>query len=232
MLPFYRIRVFLFSPLLPCLALAATPSRFELLNGARVVFLGDALVDRAQQFGWLELIITPAFPDRNVTFRNLGWSADTPAGDSRFGLSLLQAGLEPADEGWKQLVKQLEEARPTVVFLGYGMASSFDGPTGLATFKTNYTRLLDTIERISPGARLILLSPLRHQPAPAPFPDPAAHNQQLAPYADAVRDLAAARNARFVSLFTSLKKSATSNGIHLTSPGYQQVAVEIQEQLG
>ena len=26
--------------------------------------------------------------------------ADTPAGDSRFGLSLLQAGHEPPDEGW------------------------------------------------------------------------------------------------------------------------------------
>ena len=223
---------FLLSLFLPCLTLAAKPLPFELRNGDRVVFLGDTLVEREQQFGWLELMLTTAFPDRNITFRNLGWSADTPAGDSRFGLSLLQAGLEPADEGWKQLVKQLEEARPTVVFLGYGMASSFDGTTGLAKFKTNYARLLDTVERISPGARLILLSPLRHQPAPAPFPDPAAHNQQLSVYADAVRDLAASRNARFVSLFTPLKKSATSNGIHLTSPGYQQVTLEIQNQLG
>src|SRR5215510_11439068 len=96
-------------------ALAAKPPPFALTNGDRVVFLGDTLIEREQQFGWLELMLTTAFPERNVTFRNLSWSADTPAGDSRFGLSLLQAGLEPADEGWKQLVKQLEEARPTVV---------------------------------------------------------------------------------------------------------------------
>src|SRR5256885_245808 len=97
------------------------PVPFELAEGDRVVLLGDTLIEREQQFGWIELMLTTSFPDRTITFRNLGWSADTPAGDSRFGLSLLQAGLEPEDEGWKQLVKQLEEARPTVVFVGYGM---------------------------------------------------------------------------------------------------------------
>src|SRR6185369_6378545 len=100
-------------------ACAAKPAAFELKEGERVVFLGDTLIEREQQFGWIELMLTTSFPERNIKFRNLGWSADTPAGDSRFGLSLLQAGLEPEDEGWKQLVKQLEEAKPTVVILGY-----------------------------------------------------------------------------------------------------------------
>src|SRR5258707_8526426 len=114
-------------------------------------------------------MLTTSFPDRNITFRNLGWSADTPAGDSRFGLSLLQAGLEPSDEGWKQLVKQVTEARPTVVLVGYGMANSFEGPEKLAAFRTNYNRLLDTIEKVFPAVRFVLLGPLQHQPAPAPF---------------------------------------------------------------
>src|SRR5688572_24642586 len=100
---------------------------FELKAGDRVVFLGDTVIEREQYSGWIELMLTTRFPDRSITFRNLGWSGDTPAGDSRFGLSLLQAGREPADEGWNQLVKQIEEAKPTVVFVGYGMASSFDG---------------------------------------------------------------------------------------------------------
>ena len=211
---------------------AATQTPFELTDGDRVVFLGDTLIEREQQFGWIELMLTTSFPDRNVTFRNLGWSADTPAGDSRFGLSLLQAGLEPPDEGWKQLVKQLEEARPTVVVIGYGMASSFDGTNGLDKFKTNYHRLLDTIERISPSVRFVLLSPLRHQPAPAPFSDPEAHNRELKAYAEVVRQSAASRNAYFVSLFTELKKSATENGIHPTGAGYREIAQQIQNQLG
>src|SRR5688572_14206356 len=105
---------------------AAEPA-FELKDGDRVVLIGDTVIEREQYHGWIEVMLTTRFPDRAITFRNLGWSGDTPAGDSRFGLSLLQAGREPADEGWNQLVKQIEEAKPTVVFVGYGMASSFDG---------------------------------------------------------------------------------------------------------
>src|SRR5690349_13494050 len=93
-------------------AAADTPKPFELHDGDRVVLLGDTLIERAQHSGYLELALTTRFPERNVTFRNIGWSADTPAGDSRYGLSLLQAGLEPPDEGWKQLCKQVRELRP------------------------------------------------------------------------------------------------------------------------
>src|SRR5437016_4357132 len=103
---------------------AAPP--FELRDGDRIVLIGDTLIEREQTFGYLELALTARFPDRNVTFRNIGWSADTPAGDSRFGLSLLQAGLEPPDEGWKQLREQIRQLKPTVVILGYGMASALE----------------------------------------------------------------------------------------------------------
>src|SRR6476646_11039747 len=97
---------------------ARAAASFELRDGDRVVFLGDTLIEREQHFGYLELALTTRFPDRDVTFRNIGWSADTPAGDSRFGLSLLQAGLEPPDEGWTQLREQIRQLRPTVVILG------------------------------------------------------------------------------------------------------------------
>ena len=165
--------------------LAAQPAAFELRDGDRVVLLGDGIAEGEQYHGWIELMLTTRFPDRAVTFRNLGWSGDTPAGDSRFGLSLLQAGREPADEGWNQLVRQIEETKPTVVFAAYGMASSFDGEAGLARFKADYGRLLDVIARVSPGARLVLLSPIRHEKLGAPWPDGAAHNAQLAAYARA-----------------------------------------------
>ena len=145
---------FSFALLAACAALllpvrAATP--FELKDGDRVVFLGDTLIEREQHYGWIELMLTTRFPDRRVTFRNLGWSADLPNGESRLGLSLTQAGNEPEGEGWKMLQKQLEETKPTVAFLGYGMAASFAGEAGLVQFKEDYSRLLDAIERISPG---------------------------------------------------------------------------------
>ena len=130
---------------------AATATRaaapFELKDGDRVVFLGDTLIEREQQYGWIELMLTTRFPDRRVTFRNLGWSADLPDGESRLGLSLTQAGHEPEGEAWKLLQKQIEETKPTVAFIGYGMAASFAGEAGLPKFKEDYNRLLDTIEK-------------------------------------------------------------------------------------
>ena len=69
---------------------AAAP--FELKDGDRVIFLGDTLIEREQHYGWIELMLTTRFPDRRVTFRNLGWSADLPDGESHLGLSLMQIG--------------------------------------------------------------------------------------------------------------------------------------------
>ncbi len=211
---------------------ATTPAAFELKEGDRVVFLGDRLIEGEQTEGWIEVMLTTRFADRNVTFRNLGWSGDTPAGDSRFGLSLLQAGREPANEGWTQLVKQIEEAKPTVVFVGYGMASSFDGEAGLPKFKSDYLRLLDAIEQAAPNARCVLLTPLRHAALGTPWPAPAAHHAQLAAYAGAVADIGRERGLRLVPLFdAAATRVSTANGIHPDARGYRALAEIIEEQL-
>jgi glucose/arabinose dehydrogenase/lysophospholipase L1-like esterase len=219
---------------------AATP--FELKDGDRVIFLGDTLIEREQHYGWIELMLTTRFPDRNVTFRNLGWSADTPNGESRLGLSLRQAGLEPEGEGWELLQKQIADAKPTVAFLGYGMASSFDGAAGLPKFKADYERLLDTIEKLSPGCRFVLLSPIKHEKLPAPLPDPAKHNEQLDLYSKTVGEIAHQRQHRFVSLMNipipeknawkpSKRIQNTDNGIHLDSEGYRRAAFVLEMEL-
>jgi putative heme-binding domain-containing protein len=234
--PRILIRVFAFLCATATLAFAAEPApAFTLRDGDRVVFLGDTLVEQEQYHGWIELMLTTRFAARDVTFRNLGWSADTPAGDARFGLSLLQAGREPADEGWKNLVKQIEDAKPTVVLLGYGMASSFDGESGLTKFRNDYRRLLDTIEKSSPGVRLVLLSPIAHESLGAPWPNPAAHNDQLTTYARVVGELAAERKATFISLFDATRgrgeQRITFNGIHPTERGYRVLAEVLEERL-
>lgn len=228
---------------------AAAP--FELKDGDRVIFLGDTLIEREQHYGWIELMLTTRFPDRNVTFRNLGWSADLPNGESRLGLSLTQAGVEPEGEAWKLLQKQIEETKPTVAFIGYGMAASFAGEAGLPKFKEDYNRLLDAIEKISPGCRLVLLSPIKHEKSPAPLPDPAKHNEQLDLYTRTIGVMAAARKASFVSQFRGLNggplprvtstdlpgvypmsaASVTENGIHLTGAAYAKLALVICAEL-
>lgn len=226
--------------LAPLIASAADPARpFPLRSGDRVVFLGDTLIERDQYHGWLEVMLTTRFPDAEVTFRNLGWSADTPAGLSRFGLSLKQAGREPEDEGWRNLVQQLRESQATVVMIGYGMASSFDGPAGLAGFQRDYGKLLDTLATTLPAARLALLTPLPHETLGAPWPDPSAHQRDLAAYAAAVATLARERGLQLIPLFDLLQPAAatpsptplTDNGIHLSPRGYRRLAEVMEDHL-
>ena len=201
-------------------------SEFELKSGDRVVFLGDALVEQEQYFGWIETMLTTSFADQDVTYRNLGWSGDTPAGDSRFGLSLLQAGLEPADEGWKQLGKQLELTKPTVVVFGYGMASALEGGVaGVDSFTRNFERLIAKVKEVTPDVRFLFLSPVDHVTDPI-------RSHHVATYAKAVRLLAEKNESPYVDLMsTTAKFGQRRDPIHLNADGYFAAAIAIQEQL-
>ena len=115
--------VFLLAMLCPALAFAAAPTKpFELRDGDRVVFLGDTLMEREKDFGYIELMMTLRFPERNITFRNLGWSADTPVGISRVSFDWPKGETEM----FRVLMEQVRQVQPTVVVLGYGMASSLE----------------------------------------------------------------------------------------------------------
>ena len=71
--------------LAPGHATAQNTNAFDLRDGDRVVLVGDTLIEREQSHGHIEFLFTTQFPDRQVTFRNLGWSGDTPLGQSRVG---------------------------------------------------------------------------------------------------------------------------------------------------
>jgi putative heme-binding domain-containing protein len=206
--------------------------RFELRDGDRVVFLGDTLIERAQESGWIETALDAQFPERRFIVRNLGWSGDTPAGISR-------ASFDFADTNktFQRLVSQVVDAKPTVIFLGYGMASSFDGAAGIGGFKTDLNRLIDAVNAGASGQiRWVVLSPLRHQKMAPPLPDPAAHNASLALYTQALRQIASERNFTFVDLFAwqpgTQATEITDDGIHLKARGYELLAEEIMRQLG
>ena len=100
---------------------AADTNRFEFKDGDRVALIGDTFIEREQTYGYIEFALTTQFPDRNVTFRNLGWSGDTPAGASRLGFD-----IESPSKGLERIREQITNFNPTVVFVGYGMASSFE----------------------------------------------------------------------------------------------------------
>jgi putative heme-binding domain-containing protein len=230
--PMHRLSLLL--SLAPLSALHAEAA-FELRDGDRVAFLGDAFAEREQYEGWIELAATTRFPDRSVTFRNLGWSADTPAGDSRCGLSLLQAGHEPPEEGWRQLQNQLATYRPTLLITGYGMAASLPGGQTPEEFRRDFNRLLDHTETL-PGLRVwIFGAPPRFLRAGESDDTPEVRSQResLAAINAVLREIADQRRLPFIPLDGLSGKSGLSdNGIHLNSTGYQAAAREIERQLG
>ena len=184
--------------------LVAAPSlqaaeKFELHDGDRVVFLGNTLIERENTHGYWELMLTLAFPERNVTFRNLGWSGDTVWGESR-------AGFGTQADGFKALTSQVNEAKPTVIFVGYGNVEAFSGDAGLLKFREGFGQLLDVLEATK--ARIVVLGPTLQSGKMTPNPNWEAYNKNAATYSAAMHEFAAKRGHRFVDFAQSTSQES------------------------
>ncbi len=216
---------------LPLFALVFVPllraeEAFPLRDGDRVVLVGSTLIEREQRYGYWETALTRHYPNKSITFRNLGWSGDTVFGDAR-------AGFGTQADGFRHLKDHVLALKPTVLILGYGTNESFEGPKGLPRFVKGLETLLDAFAPTK--ARIVLLSPLRQEYLGRPLPDPAENNKNLRLYADAIRDVAKKRGHRFVDLYDLLgneKHNLTEDGIHLTAWGYWRSAVVLECALG
>lgn len=219
--------------LVPCFSFAGEPSEkpFELRDGDRVLFLGNSLFERALEYGHLETALALRFPDRNLTFRNVGWDGDTVFGHSRTG-GRRRAIFGDAEEGFQRMVEHVRSLKPSVIFLAYGSNESFKGPEGVAEFKKGLRRL---VEAVGEGGkvRFVFLSPLPVSPIFIPeasyYEERQAH---LLAYADALRWVADQRGTLFVDLLGPLAKADfTTNGLHPNDAGYRLIAAQLAEQL-
>lgn len=203
---------------------AAEP--FSLRDGNHVVLIGSTLIEREQRYGYWETALTRRYPDKSITFRNLGWSGDTVFGEAR-------AGFGSQADGFRHLKDHVLALKPTVLIIGYGTNESFAGRQGLPRFVKGLETLLDTFAPAK--ARIVLLSPLKQEKLAPPLPDPADNNKNLRLYADAIRDTAKKRNHIFIDLYELLGKEKhplTEDGIHLTAWGYWRSAAVLERALG
>ncbi len=83
---------------------AAHAAGFELRDGDRVVLLGGTLIEREQNQGYWETMLTARNAKKNIVFRNLGWSGDTVFADARGGFGT------PAD-GFREMKELIEGAQ-------------------------------------------------------------------------------------------------------------------------
>lgn len=199
---------------------SASAQPFELKDKDRVVLVGATFIEREGAFGYIESALTTAWPDRKITFRNLGWSADTVWADSR-------GSFDPPNVGYQRMIELIKELKPTVILFGYGLNESYEGDAGIEPFVRQFEKLCDDVKPT--GARLVFLTPTRlERPAP-PLPDASRHNKTLAKYADAVRQLAHRRAAPLIDLFAMESTSnLTENGMHFGPEGYAAIARAIR----
>lgn len=212
-------------------AQSPSPHAFHLKENDRIAFIGDTLLEREQIWGQLETRLTVRYPHQGLVFRNLSWSGDNPAGQSRASFDW----SKPRDTWQDLILKEVEAFQPTVVMLGYGMASSLEGHAELPQFRADMNRLLDRIQQVTKQddpVRFVFFGPMRHEFMGGDLPNPQSHNQDLRLYSNAIESIANERQQPFIDLFNGLgdgrsdtfKRSFTQNGIHPTPYGYARIA--------
>ena len=225
--------------------LEAQIPRVDLRKGDRVVFMGDTFAEREAMFGYLETMLHAQFPEHKLTFRNLAYSADTPA--------VLLADLKGTMEynhgsnralNFRTMPEHLADAKADVIFLCLGMAASLEGRQKADDFARDLEALLKAYgEKQFNGKappRFVLVGPIAHENLGGAYPDPGEHNERLALINDAMKRVAQTNKIPFVELFRPManlmEKNTgdrfTFNGIHLTQYGYWAAAQIFIEQLG
>jgi hypothetical protein len=123
------------------------------------------------------------------------------------------------------------------LFLAFGANESWEGEEGLDRFIKGYERLLDDLKAVAPR-EVVLLAPLPQENLGPPFPDPSAHNVEVARYAAAIRSLATRRGLRFVEPAPGPVANSipayplTDDGLHPTAEGHRKIARSVLAGLG
>jgi len=210
--------------------IAAQENALLLKKGEHIAYIGNTLADRMQHHAWLETYIQALHPDLNLTFRNLGYSADEVKRRDR-------ANNFGNPDQW------LTKVKADTIFCFFGRNEALNGDAGLAGFRTDLAAMLDGMlaqkYNGSSVPRIIVFSPIAHENLNSPhLPDGSEQNINLEKYTAAMQDVSASRKIPFVDLFTPTKSlyaraatSLTMNGIHLLDHGNQALAEVIISEL-
>ena len=200
-----------------------TETQVSFKKGDRVVILGGTLAERMQHDGWLETLIQSRLPQTQLTFRNLGFSADS------LNHQLRVAGFGSQEE-W------LEKTKPDWIFAFFGFNESFKGEAGIDKFKDDLRKFIDEQKtkkyngEVAP--QLVLFSPIAYEDLDNPYlPDGGESNRRLKSYTEAMAQVAKDTDIHFINLFQPTllgyqkdKIPWTINGIHLTDEGNRKLA--------
>ncbi|RAJ93138.1 putative membrane-bound dehydrogenase-like protein [Larkinella arboricola] len=226
-----------------------TPSPgFAPRNGDHIILLGNTFADRMRHYGYFETLLQKNFPDKHLTLRNMGWSADEvglqprPLNFPGFGekTKRLTEGQKevkfqgfthegerivmPVALNFEGLNQDLYDQKADMIFLCFGMNEAFKGPAGLPQFEKDLDVFIQNLRNNKYNGRsapvLVLVSPIAHEDLGGNYPNPDEHNKNLALYTRAMQKAAAAKGLYFIDLFApSLAKMKQKGGEKLTING-------------
>ena len=225
------------------LNVTAGAAGLELKKGDHIAIVGSGLADRQQHHAWLETLIHRAYPEHDLTIRNLGFAADEvnrhPRSDevpkTEYFLNMHKGDTAVKVGDTDVVYKAGTDFHATVILAYWGFNESFQGPAGLEGFRQHMDEYVKTTLAANYGSgspRLVLFSPIAHENLKdVDFPDGSVNNQNLQLYTAIMAEVAAANKVQFVDLYhPSLgiyRKAAvplTINGIHLTEAGDKALA--------
>jgi mono/diheme cytochrome c family protein/glucose/arabinose dehydrogenase len=236
-------------------------AELDLPKDSRVVLLGNGLGSRMLRYGHFETELHRRYPEHHLVIRNLCDEGDTPAfrpnagrkspwalpgGEKFFPLveSKDMWGGNSGDGNFPEPDAWLKQLKPDIIIAFFGFNESFDGPVGLANFKAELEAFVQhTLKQKyndQNAPKLALVSPTAFQDLSALYGTPkgTTQNANLALYAKAMEDVAAAHQLTFVNLFTPSSawfgpgsKPLTRDGALLTDEGYAKLAPVLIDQL-
>ena len=227
-------------------------------QGTSIAIVGGGQGERLLRYPAFEAELQRRFAGRDLVIRNLCDDGDTPgyrdhsgrnspfaypAAEKLYPLSKAKDfwGSGHAGVGFAQSPDEwLKGLKADLILAWFGYAESFKGAAGVAAFRTDLEGWLDhTAQQKYNGKsapQVVLLAPLALDERTAPQGAVAARavNADLALYAKAIQEVAAARHLVFVDLFAqsqemyrAAKAPLTRDGFVLEAAGQEQLAAKL-----
>jgi lysophospholipase L1-like esterase len=216
-------------------AAAQQPARdFALRDGDRVVFFGDSITEQRLYTTYIEHYVLTRYPDRRITFINVGWGGDKVTGNDCQPC----AGVG----GLARIKRDVIDRRPTVVTLLFGMNDGqykdFD-PAILKVYEDGLTAIIRTL-KAQTQARIYVMTPTVYDGTRRPaWSHTDRYNEVLDRYSEAAKRIAAREGVPIIDLHeattAALREAKQINasytfvpdGVHPEADGQLLMAAEI-----
>ena len=208
----------------------AVPESFPIRPGDRIALVGNTFVDQLRMHGFLETLLLQRSEGKPVSLLNLGWAGD-----------MLTARDRPT--GFPTEESEFIAHQTDVLIACFGMGESFLGEAGLAGFRRNLVRFIDSHKgkqyNGKTEVRLILISPIAYEDLGELTPAWEKRNHELTAYTRVMSQVATKAGLPVVNLNQATADlmqydaapKLTSNGVSLNDYGYWCVSRTLADAL-